>query len=258
MQSACSRLEPEQRQRQAEAVVVVAMSGECRHVRGAERGEHVLRGRLAIRSGDADHLPAPGTPHLPGDRSERRERLVGLEHADPRERARAAACGRARRPRRPPARRRGSRARRRARPRARRRAPPARPRASRSTTLSMTGRRIAAEQARPVELARRERDHPPPPSSSCATVRSSNGSTTPPMSWPCSWPLPRISTRSPGSASASAQRDRARGGRARRARRRAARGRPRIWLDDQLGRLRARSCRSSRRGGRPRPRRRRP
>ena len=178
MQSACSRLEPEQRQRQAEAVVVVAMGGECRHVRGAERGEHVLRGRLAIRSGDADHLPAPRTPHLAGDGAERRERLVGLEHADARERARA-----------PRAAEHGGRTGGAhgvevvvpvgalALERAEERSRAGRARVA-DDALDASGR-IAAEQARSLERARRERDHPPPPSSSCATVRSSKGSTTP-------------------------------------------------------------------------------
>ena len=119
------RLEPEQRQRQAKAVVVVAMGCECRHVRGAERGEHVLRGRLAIRSGDADHLPAPRTTHLTGDGPERPQRLVGLQHADPFERAASGPSGRARRRLRRPRPRPGSRARRRARPRARRTTLPA-------------------------------------------------------------------------------------------------------------------------------------
>ena len=199
-----SRLQPEERQGQAEAVVEVAMSGECRHVRGTERGEHVLGGRLAIRSGDADHLPAPRTTHLTGDGPERPQRLVGLQYADPFEGPRAT---------RPAKHGDGSggrdlvqevvpvgslaleRAEQRSRPRAARVADNARD----------ASRRVAAEQSRPFERPRLEWDHPPTPSSSRATLRSSNGSTTPPMSWPCSWPLPRMRTRSPPSASARAR-----------------------------------------------------
>ena len=194
-------LEPEERQRQAEAIVVVAMGGECRHVRGAERGEHVLRGRLAIRSGDADHLPAPRTPHLARDRAERRKRVVGLQHAHPRERARAAAAAQH-----------GDRARRLhgveevvpvgalALERAEQRARPGGARIGDDALDA--GRRIAAEQARSRQRACGERDQL---RNSCATLRSSNGSTTPSMSWPCSCPLPRMRTRSPASASASAR-----------------------------------------------------
>ena len=42
-------------------------------------------------------------------------------------------------------------------------------------------------------------------SASRATTRSSNGSFSPPISWPCSCPLPAITTTSPGSASPTAR-----------------------------------------------------
>ncbi len=53
------------------------------------------------------------------------------------------------------------------------------------------------------------------PSTSRATSRSSKGVTTPLRSWPCSCPLPAITTTSPAEARSAAQRDRARAGRPR-------------------------------------------
>ena len=52
-------LEPAQRQRHAELVVVVALRGDRPQVRRAERGEDVLRRRLARRAGDRRRLGPP-------------------------------------------------------------------------------------------------------------------------------------------------------------------------------------------------------
>ena len=127
---------------------------------------------------------------------------------------------RARRP--PPrprrqARGRRTRRRRRARPAARRRDRPRRPRASprprargagpaRGARPRRPGRRGDPLGAEPDHVAvRRRGPRLQPRSSSRATSRSSNGIFRPPSnSCPCSWPLPAITTVSPGSAASSA------------------------------------------------------
>ena len=75
-------LEPEEREGHAEAVVVVGMGREGRHVGAAERGEDVLRGRLAIRAGHPDHLPTPRPTHVAREHTERGEGIVDLDHGD--------------------------------------------------------------------------------------------------------------------------------------------------------------------------------
>ena len=165
----------------------------------------------------------------------RAQRVVGGE--DPaRRRARrvelgGARAGRRRRPRRParaPRRRSGRRrlvlpgkaeeeiARREPRASRSRRARASRLVAARDGSRRRPRRRSARARARSrVRPARRRAAR----SSSRATSRSSNGILRPSSnSWPCSWPLPAITTRSPGARPAERGGDRARGGRARRRR----------------------------------------
>ncbi len=70
---------PAERQRDAELVVVVRLRGDRAQVRRAERGQDVLRRRLAGRAGDADDAGAAAVAHRAADRRERRVGVVGDE-----------------------------------------------------------------------------------------------------------------------------------------------------------------------------------
>ena len=202
-----------------------------------DRVADVLDRRLAHRPGDPDDRASELAP--PGARQalERGKRiaappgpspLVADSGSVPRARARERTPARPRRPRRRP---RAPRRRTRRRRRARRAAPKKRSpgRTSRESITARSGppapagaatsapAAAAIRSATARSLGRRELEHraaltPPWPqlrSSSRATSRSSKGIFRPPASsWPCSWPLPAITTVSPGVALAERERDR--------------------------------------------------
>ncbi len=219
----------EHHQRQADLGVEVGRRAGGRDDRAEQRREDVLGRGLAGRAGDRDHL-GPACPscsrharasacsaasgsavgeHVAGARScaARVARARG-PRARPRRRARA-----------PPAR---ARRRPRARRAARRTARPAadRARVDRARAAGPPRRRLRARTSRAAGERREPLGvpvpHPPrprparrcaPASASRATVTSSKGTLRPPASsWPCSWPLPAITTTSPGRASADAAR----------------------------------------------------
>ena len=234
-----------------------------------QRGEDVLGRGLAGRAGDADHLGAQLAPPGARQRVQRGERVVDGDH-------RGAAAGECRPRRRPPRPRRAC-SRRRARPRRRRRAraaansppsalAPGRP-TNRSPGLDLARVDHRARAARRARVAGRQLaaggrgqprggpvDHARAPAVRAAprapTVTSSNGSLRPPSnSWPCSWPLPAITTTSPGlGATRSPARSRARRSTSRSASGAGARD---DLVDDRLGLLASAGCRRSRSRGRP-------
>ena len=69
-----------ERQRHPELVVVVRLGRDRAQVRRAERGEDVLRGRLAGRAGDRDHACGRAVADRTSDRRECRVRLLRDEH----------------------------------------------------------------------------------------------------------------------------------------------------------------------------------
>ena len=69
-------LEPAERQRNADLVVEARLGRDRPRVRGAERGEDVLRRGLAGRAGDADDLRRAAGADGAADRAERGERAV--------------------------------------------------------------------------------------------------------------------------------------------------------------------------------------
>ena len=145
----------------------------CAHVRRAERGEDVLRRRLADRAGDRDEARRAACTDGAPDRRERRERVV-------RDERRGGAAGE----RLVEERRTAARPPRRGRPARRAASPPRR-------RYDVRRRARAAEAA---QLLDREWDHvraPSARSTSRATSRSSNGCVTSPNSWPCSCTLAR-------------------------------------------------------------------
>ena len=73
------RLEPAERERHAELVVVVRLGGDRPRVRQAERGEDVLRRRLAGGAGDPDDAGPRAVADRARDRGERGVRVVGDE-----------------------------------------------------------------------------------------------------------------------------------------------------------------------------------
>ena len=214
----------EDRQRQPDLGVPVLARGVRDQARAQQRGEDVLGRGLAGRAGDREHLRAELAPPAARQRVQRGERLV---HGDHRRAAAGRVADACRRPPRPPRRRARGR---RSRPRRRRRAPrrrtrrrarrrragrrtgrPARPRASRSPRASgrrARRRRRRARRRRPrrARAADRSITRSPRPARAPAaprahTATSSNGSLRPSSnSWPCSWPLPAITTTSPGAA----------------------------------------------------------
>ncbi len=180
-----------------------------------QRPGDVLDRGLADRAGDPDHPRAERPPPGSGQRLQRRQRVLDREHPS-------------RPPQRPAdrARRADDRApgagleRRRRRTRRRRRCSPRRPK-KRSPSPAAAGvdRRPRRRRRRPAlasdlgpdrggDLLRARGFTPALPSlrsSSRATSRSSKGILRPSSnSWPCSWPLPAITTVSPGSARARA------------------------------------------------------
>ena len=100
MQTSVSGSMPAERERHAELVVVVPLRRDRARVRRAERGEDVLRRRLAGGAGDRDDARA-ATGRAPRRRSSRAPRAGGRERASRRRRARARAARSRRRPCRP-------------------------------------------------------------------------------------------------------------------------------------------------------------
>ena len=211
----------EQLQRQPDLGVEVAAADERAAVRLQERGEDVLRGGLAGRAGDRDRLRAQLA--APGAREplERCQRVLGGEHracalsellrmlrrdehapgARPRAPARRSGRRRASRPGRPTNRSPATTARESIATRAGPPASAAPGAARRAPAASATCCGVHDLIARPLRPSAR--------SASRATVTSSNGSFSPPASsWPCSWPLPAITTTSPASARGNAHGDR--------------------------------------------------
>ena len=191
------RLEPQHRQRQPDLVVPAALGSDGRHDRGAERAEDVLRRGLSRRADDGDdasrrsasgratRVPRARRSGRRGRASRRRGARLGdvLDACvdGDEEIARAGVPGIVvDSPTTPPG---GS--------------PSSRP--SSSPATSSKGDRDHAPSASLVRLAASR-------IASRATSRSSNGCFTPAISWPCSWPLPAITTTSPGSASSTARR----------------------------------------------------
>ena len=186
-----------------------------------QRREDVLGRGLAGRAGDRRPRGSRARAASAREAAERRERIVGRDHprarrAAPRARARAPRA----RPTRPPrARAARTRRRRRARPAARRTGRPA-PTARESTTARAGPGvvRVAGDERRA-----RGRGQPagvrsitrPPRARAQRLARdltSSNGTLRPPSnSCPCSWPLPAITTTSPGCAPPTARSIAARG-----------------------------------------------
>ena len=182
-------------------------------LRRDQRRDQLLRRGLADRAGDRDH----GGAERPAARRvasapQRRQRVVGDEHRAPGEPARVLAA----RPARPRRRPRSASAANRAavdvlaaqadeevagldRARVDRRArvgPRARRRRARPARAQLARRRPAPRLGRSSALMRDDHRR----CASRATATSSNGSLRPPSnSWPCSWPLPAITTTSPGS-----------------------------------------------------------
>ena len=208
------------RQRQADLGVVVLRARV--DPERQERLRDVLDRRLAGRAGDPHHLGVELPAPLARERLKRRER-VALREDPPEPVARARPHARAeagrRRPTRPSARAPAANS------------PPSAfsPGSPKKRSPGATSREsITARSGRPVRaLARGSRGRPrrrsarakgrsitpappgaqPVASSSRATSRSSNGIFRPPSnSWPCSWPLPAITTVSPAPASSSAPR----------------------------------------------------
>ena len=235
-------------------VEVLAVGDASRRCGREQRGEDVLRRRLAGRAGDADDRARRArAARRVASALQRGERVVG---------ARARAPGAA--PRAAVARARARRARPRRRPRAPapRSAPPSTcsPGSPTNRSPGPTARESITARAGPPRAGRRRRSAPPAAaatraaasrsratsrarSASRATVTSSNGTLRPSAnSWPCSWPLPAITTTSPGRG----RRDRAA---------RSPRGGPTIALDarapapaedlvdDRLGVLASAGCR---------------
>ena len=216
-------------ERQADLGVVVLRAGV--DAQGQDRVADVLDRRLAHRPGDPDHRASELAPPGASERLERRraDRARPAPSRPPRppaaRRRRAPASARApARPRRP-----------RPRPRAPRAAnsPPS-ARSPRRPKNRSPGRDLARVDHRALRAARPRRRAPPRlrprrrsglgtssitratlaaraslRSSSSATSRSSNGIFRPPAnSCPCSWPLPAITTVSPGRRGLERERDR--------------------------------------------------
>ena len=188
---------------------------------GQQRPGDVLDRGLADRAGDAEHPGAERPPPGAGQRLQRRQRIVdGEDPAPPPSPSRRRAIrrmrrarGRRPRPRRPAsiaaggelaavavARRAGRRRGR------RRRSPRSRSSPAAAGSAAALGEHLGARS--PRRSPRALEPHAGLPSlrsSSRATSRSSKGILRPPSnSWPCSWPLPAITTVSPGSARPSA------------------------------------------------------
>ena len=71
------RLQPQQLQRQAEAVVQIALGLEHVELRAQRRGHGFLGGGLARRAGNRHQPPAPLAAHMRGQRLQRRQRVFG-------------------------------------------------------------------------------------------------------------------------------------------------------------------------------------
>jgi hypothetical protein len=81
-------LDARERHRQADLVVVTALSGDRVRLRPAQRGEDVLGRRLPGRAGDADNPRRRAGAHCAAEGGESGEGVVGVEHRGrpPRER----------------------------------------------------------------------------------------------------------------------------------------------------------------------------
>ena len=200
-------------ERQPDLGVEVLARGRDRAVRRDHRRDQVLGRGLADRAGDRDHERGEVLPPAAGERAERRHRRLGRDHraapsaasslVDPLRRHDHAPGAGVERGRGEGAavdvlaragRRTGRRAGRARESITARAGPPARAAAGLLAHELRAGRARHALGA-PVLHARALGAC----SASRATVTSSNGSLRPPSnSWPCSWPLPAITTMSPG------------------------------------------------------------
>ena len=180
-------LQPPERQRHAELRVVARLGRDRARHRRAERGEDVLRRRLARRAGDADDAGGAAGAEQAADGGQRGVLVLGHER-----RCALPSRGRDELP-----------------PAAHGHEEISRPGEAR-VDRQPRHRACSLEhaQAERAELVQLDRDHEPPfpRSASRATSRSSKGSFSDPISWPCSWPLPAITTTSPGCACDSARR----------------------------------------------------
>ncbi len=73
------RLQAQQLQRQAEAVVQIALGLEHVELCAQRRGNRFLGGGLAGRAGDGHHAPAPLAAHVRGQGLQRKQRVFGDE-----------------------------------------------------------------------------------------------------------------------------------------------------------------------------------
>ena len=204
-------------ERQPDLGVEVRAAGGDRAVRRDQRRDQVLRRRLAHRAGDGDHVRGEIAPPGARERAQRRDRMLGGDAPRPRSAVAAASrahAGAASTPQAPAAQRRG-RERAAVDPLARAGRRTGRPGATDARVDHDPRRPAAAAVAEPAHELRAGRAGDPlvgpvphrRPSASRATATSSNGSLRPRAnSCPCSWPLPAITTTSPGSASAIARR----------------------------------------------------
>ena len=185
---------------------------------GQQRPGDVLDRGLADRAGDADDAGAERAPPGAGQRLQRRQRIRRPRRPSRPRRACAPRryptrnAGTPSRParrrprRRPRSRRRRTRRRRGSPRRPKKRSPgPASPESIVARAASPGRPRRRPRPRAPRRSAPRRQVQQPDRSSSRATSRSSKGILRPPSnSWPCSCPLPAITTVSPGSARPSA------------------------------------------------------
>ena len=196
----------EDRQRQPDLGVEVLRAGV--DAAGQQRAGDVLDRGLADRAGDPDHPRAERPPPLPGQRLQRGQRVGGGEAPSRPSSPGGAIGGSTTTPQAPAA------------SAAAANSPPS-ARSPAQAEEEVPGAGLARVDRRPLRARRRpprrrsrprsprrsaaaDRARSRPPSlrsSSRATSRSSKGILRPPSnSWPCSWPLPAITTVSPGPA----------------------------------------------------------
>ncbi len=197
----------EDRQRQPDLGVEVLRVGHRAQALAEHRREQVLGRRLADRAGDRDDRARELVAPRVGQRAERDDGVVGRRARPRRRRRSASACwGSTSTPHAPASSARAANA-----PPSTRspRMPTNRSpgRTSRESMLTRCGPAAAGagrDEPRPGgagDALRRPFAHAAPP---VRPSTSSNGVTTPPASWPCSWPLPATTTTSPARASSTA------------------------------------------------------
>ncbi len=204
-----ARLQPRQGQRQADLVVERGGVGDRGEPGRQHGGQQVLGRRLAGRPGHADHVRPRACPHRGAEGTQGGQRVVDLDA-----RPRGDRAGRRQHRHRAGLQRLGGEAA--AVGAAARQGDEQGARPDRARVGPQRGgnhRAFGLQQPATGgggRLGERQRDHGAPPferrarSSSAATTRSSKGTLRPPSnSCPCSWPLPAISTASPGRARAS-------------------------------------------------------